>query len=247
VSPGDLPDFWNATSGFIEMPVVTINFDQVLTFNTWAEFMGHTGAITAYHSAQSWDPNGRKLTVNAVFFGEEGYCGGFHSPLVLFFDNNNRPQYKNIARFDATNTSGAYFWPEKSSHTYFLALDKNKNGRIDKTNELFGNLGGGGVNGFEALKVYDVNADGVIDIKDEVFSKLLLWQDSTGKAKCLKKDLYTLEKMGVESISLKYKNALRSYNGRAEERQEASFQYKKNGKLVAGEVIDVWLSLAESK
>jgi hypothetical protein len=244
---GDLPDFWSSTTGFVQMPVVTIHYIQnLLVPDTYTQYMGYSGLITGYSSSQTWDPNGRKLTINAVFFGEQGYCGGFHSPLVLFFDNN-RPEYKNIAQFDSARTGESYFWPEQTSNTYFLALDRNKNGSIDKANELFGNLGGGSSNGFTALKVFDLNADGVIDKKDAVFSKLLLWKDSTGKGNCLKKDLFSLKKMGVESISLKYKTELTPFNGRAEERQTASFQFSKKGKTMSGRVVDVWLSLANTK
>jgi hypothetical protein len=69
----------------------------------------------------------------------------------------------------------------------FLALDLNGNGIIDNGSELFGNNtilpdGSKASNGFEALKQYDSNGDGVINHVDDIWSKLRVWQDQTADA-----------------------------------------------------------------
>ena len=62
-----------------------------------------------------------------------------------------------------------------SGDTWFLALDRNGNGRVDDGHELFGDQNGAS-QGFEELARYDDNADGVIDSSDGVFSSLRLVQ-----------------------------------------------------------------------
>lgn len=54
----------------------------------------------------------------------------------------------------------------------FLALDKNKNGKIDNGGELFGTASG---NGFADLAKYDEDSNGVIDENDSVFKDLKIW------------------------------------------------------------------------
>lgn len=56
-----------------------------------------------------------------------------------------------------------------------LALDVNRNGRIDNGSELFGNAT---QNGFEVLARYDDNRDGRIDSNDAVWNSLLVWRDA---------------------------------------------------------------------
>ena len=89
------------------------------------------------------------------------------------------------------NENGEYIIAFRGTDA-FLALDKNSNGLIDNGNELFGNhtisntrfkyTNNKATNGYEALKAYDLNGDNVIDSKDEIYDKLLLWKDSNQNA-----------------------------------------------------------------
>ncbi|MBC3880703.1 VCBS repeat-containing protein [Undibacterium sp. LX40W] len=61
----------------------------------------------------------------------------------------------------------------------FLALDKNKNGKIDDGKELFGPQSG---NGFGELQQYDIDHNGWIDENDPVYQQLQVWtKNATGK------------------------------------------------------------------
>ena len=90
-----------------------------------------------------------------------------------------------------------------------LVWDGNANGAIDSGRELFGSEtllpnGMKAINGFEALKAFDANGDGVIDANDPVFAQLRVWVDANTDARTGKGELLTLEQAGVRSINLTY-------------------------------------------
>ena len=77
----------------------------------------------------------------------------------------------------------------------FLALDHNKDGKINDGSELFGTKTG---NGFADLTQYDEDGNGWIDEADSVFDKLKIWvKDENGQDK-----LYTLKEKGLGAICL---------------------------------------------
>jgi hypothetical protein len=99
----------------------------------------------------------------------------------------------------------------------WLALDLNHNGKIDNGQELFGNATaqpGPAVQrlGFKALARYDTpeyggNRDGVIDSKDYIYSRLLVWVDRNHNGVSDAGELMTLQQAGVTAISLDYQDA----------------------------------------
>lgn len=77
----------------------------------------------------------------------------------------------------------------------YLALDKNKDGKINDGSELFGPETG---NGFGDLAQYDEDGNGWIDEGDDIWDKLLIWtKDEAGKDK-----LYHVSEKGVGAICL---------------------------------------------
>jgi len=56
-----------------------------------------------------------------------------------------------------------------------LVVDRNNNGKIDDISEIFGNKDK--TNGFETLREFDSNHDGVVDANDTQFDQLKVWQD----------------------------------------------------------------------
>jgi Ca2+-binding RTX toxin-like protein len=93
-----------------------------------------------------------------------------------------------------------------------LVWDRNANGTIDSGRELFGSenvLPNGlkAVNGFEALKAFDVNGDGVIDASDPVYAQLRVWLDANKDGRSGEGELLTLEEAGVKSINVNYTNS----------------------------------------
>jgi hypothetical protein len=91
---------------------------------------------------------------------------------------------ENPVRFDldADGIKERTGWTAMDSSLAFVALDRNGNGVIDDGSELFGNhtplpTGSPAANGFEALRQYDSDHDGVITASDPIWGSLLLWTD----------------------------------------------------------------------
>ena len=112
-----------------------------------------------------------------------------YDPLVIDLNNDGikgtNLDYKINFDLDNNGFKEATSWIDNNDA--FIAIDKNNNGTIDNGSELFGNksisnnvyayTNPNAKNGFESLKEFDSNNDGIIDEKDKEFTNLLLWQD----------------------------------------------------------------------
>jgi hypothetical protein len=116
---------------------------------------------------------------------------------------------KNGVSFDIEGTGEQVQmgWTAQGAANAFLALP-GPDGLVHNGKQLFGNFTpqpqSDDPNGFDALRVYDTNNDGVIDARDPVFKSLRLWVDDNHDGISQPGELHTLTELGVNSISLKY-------------------------------------------
>ena len=108
-------------------------------------------------------------------------------------------------------------WTAAGVQNGWLALDLNHNGQIDNGEELFSNVtvqpGQSAQHlGFKALAQYDDpklggNGDGIIDAKDAIYSRLLIWVDKNHNGVTDPGELMTLKSAGIKSIAVNYEDA----------------------------------------
>ncbi|MFK7826212.1 MAG: hypothetical protein AB8G05_18815 [Oligoflexales bacterium] len=137
-----------------------------------------------------------------------------YSPIVLDFisksDKVRTLQHAKGVNFDldANGSAERTGWVDGLDGA-FLALDLNKNGKIDDGSELFGQStilknGQKAKHGYEALAHYDANQDGKIDAKDPVFNDLVVWFDKNVDGVSQKHELYSLQDKDVSALSVGY-------------------------------------------
>ena len=102
----------------------------------------------------------------------------------------------------------------------FLALDHNKDGKINDGSELFGAKTG---DGFADLAQFDEDGNGWIDEADSIFDKLKIWvKDEKGEDR-----LYTLKEKGLGAIYLGSQET--DYTLRSSETGEVNGRVRRNG------------------
>lgn len=93
-------------------------------------------------------------------------------PLVINFGGSAAQLQNRRFLFDLAGNGQQENVPLLAAGSGFLALDLNRNGRIDSGKELFGAASG---NGFADLAAHDGDGNGWIDENDPVFSQLQVW------------------------------------------------------------------------
>jgi len=108
-------------------------------------------------------------------------------------------------------------WTTAATDDAWLVLDRNNNGRIDSSKEMFVDLtdqikASRSQNGFLALADFDKpenggNRDGVIRKSDQIFTELRLWRDVNKNGVSESSELFTLEQLDLKTIELKYRES----------------------------------------
>ncbi len=126
-------------------------------------------------------------------------------PLIVDLDGDgfDLVDTKNGVMFDIDGDGKKELTSWITGDDAFLALDRNLNGKIDNGKELFGDQNGA-LNGFLELSKLDWDKNGILNFKDPMFKKLLLFRDLNGNGKSEKGELIPLYKAGISSINLNY-------------------------------------------
>ena len=204
-------------------------------FGGACSYYAYTGNLSSSAINISQSSDGKTYDIETSFPGQEGYCGGYHSPLMVFLDKKI-PKFDNVVDFTMGANQRTY-WPEKNHAGYFLALP-DKNGKVTSNEDLFGESSEY-KNGFEKLAIHDSNKDGVINSKDPIFKKLVLWKDKSGKGVYTKKDSVPLASM-IKSISLKFKAQVNAVSEKVEFREISTIELKNPKQYPDAYIVDVW-------
>jgi hypothetical protein len=129
----------------------------------------------------------------------------------------------------------------------FLVRDLDGNGQIDSGAELFGSAtplenGERAANGFLALAELDSNSNGLFDPRDTHWGSVQLWIDSQRNGTSEGRELFSLERAGIESIGLQYVDATEVDPYGNETRQRSVYHRRVGGVSVAHQVIDIWFN-----
>ena len=174
--------------------------------------------------AQGWAFNTGVIQFTPIYVASSGaetrgspqtYSMTLYSPIVLDFMNKGEiitiapdqsPVWFDLAQLGQKQQVG---WITGRDNG-LLALDLNGNNRIDHGGELFGEFtmnyqtGVYAHNGYEALAQYDMNKDDVIDAKDPMYHKLVVWFDRNTNGISEKDELISLAQAKVSKIGLSY-------------------------------------------
>ncbi|WP_459542209.1 calcium-binding protein, partial [Cellvibrio mixtus] len=104
----------------------------------------------------------------------------------------------------------------------FLAIDLNRDGKINDISELFGSPTR---TGYEELGDLDSNYDGIIDANDERFADLLIWKDANGDGTSQANELSSLSAIGIKDISLAHENIAPSGDADGQIARRGSFTW----------------------
>ena len=156
------------------------------------------------------------------YISENRKYNGFNSvfivdPLALDLNGDGKigisPALNGGAYFDHNGDGVSHKSSWISKEDGILAYDRNGNGNIDDGSELFGNFtqikdkdGNQRLakDGYEALKEFDSNNDGLIDSKDDKFKDLKIWQDTNSNGISDEGELKSLDELGIASLSLNH-------------------------------------------
>jgi hypothetical protein len=112
-------------------------------------------------------------------------------PLVLNLESQFADLKEARFNFDIDSDGTKDSLPSLGNGSYFLALDKNGNKKIDDGSELFGAQSG---NGFADLAQYDEDGNSFIDEGDSIYGQLSVWRPDKG--------MVALADVGVGAIYL---------------------------------------------
>lgn len=137
----------------------------------------------------------------------------YNSPIIINLENGgyrltggNAPVLFDMAGNGHPRPMG---WTAAGADEAFLWLDRNDDLTVNSGAELFGNFtplqnSQLARNGFEVLREFDTNSDGVIDERDSIWSELMLWRDLNHNGISEQSEILPIDESSVTSIDLDY-------------------------------------------
>lgn len=131
---------------------------------------------------------------------------------------------------------------DKAAGNYFIVLP-DANGQVRGIDQMFGDNTRGpdgkfAPTGYEALGKWDLDHDGEITAKDDVYSDLRLWSDLNANGIAEASELHTLKELDVVSIDLDYDRDYVEHDGYGNEIRYKSIT--KTGDGLEHVTYDIW-------
>ncbi len=189
---GDLPALES-----VNAPRVTVEEYKVRTVNIETSSVSFSTAGTVRTEDGRTIDFAMSFSMERTFYSETEITQVLAAidPLVINLDGKGVQLTDSKFGFDLTSDGKMEQISALADGSGFLALDKNKDGKINDGNELFGTKSG---DGFKDLAAYDKDGNGWIDENDSVWNDLVVWvRGADGSDK-----LYSLKDAGVGAIYL---------------------------------------------
>ena len=154
-----------------------------------------------------------------IFMGASTDRKSLCDPLIINFSGTAAELKNTTFAFDLNADGSAENIQELAAGSAFLVLDKNKDGKINNGNEMFGTQSG---DGFADLSVYDEDGNGWIDENDSVYNSLGVWNNSAYGGK-----IRSLKEAGIGAIYLQ--NANTEFSIKDKTTNELQGQIRKTG------------------
>jgi len=168
-----------------------------------------------------------RSTANALFFCQTPLVINLHPAQPVRFAADDQRSAFNLAPAGAPAATRTD-WP--TAATPWLALDRDGDGKITSGAELFGSAtpiaGGRASNGFAALAALDDNGDGVVDLRDRAFARLVVWTDANADRISQSDEMAPLASLGIESLPTQYFIAQHCDNRGNCERERAAITWR---------------------
>jgi len=107
----------------------------------------------------------------------ESSAAALKDPILVQFGSRGLGEIVDQTSFDINQDNKLDDLPIFSGDVGYLVFDLNNNGKADNGQELFGPQSG---NGFNEMQLLDSNENGFLDVDDEHYHQLYLWQPGTG-------------------------------------------------------------------
>ena len=154
-----------------------------------------------------------------IFMGASTDRKSLCDPLIINFAGTAAELKNTTFAFDLNADGSAENIQELAAGSAFLVLDKNKDGKINNGNEMFGTQSG---DSFADLSVYDEDGNGWIDENDSVYNSLGVWNNSAYGGK-----IRSLKEAGIGAIYLQ--NANTEFSIKDKTTNELQGQIRKTG------------------
>ena len=130
----------------------------------------------------------------------------------------------------------------------FLVRDRNRNGKIDDSSEMFSErTSPTAATGFAALAQLDSRRDGRLDYRDKAFNELRLWTDINVDGITQKGELHSLNEFGIQTIVVDKPTAKNVYDNGNLILNTSSYHSETQRGICIGEIAEVLFKFGDTK